>query len=102
MIFDEIDENVGARLGGVVGDILLSLSENLQVVAITHLSSIAARGALHNKVEKRLSKTGAAIRVKKLTGNARALEIAEMAAGPAPPPEAVEQALRALNEAKTE
>jgi DNA repair protein RecN (Recombination protein N) len=101
MIFDEIDENVGARLGGVVGDILLSLSEDLQVVAITHLSSIAARGALHNKVEKKLSKKGVTIRVRKLTGEARALEIAEMAVGPSPPPEAVKQALRELNEAET-
>jgi len=98
MIFDEIDENVGSRLGPVVGGLLRSLSRDLQVITITHLPTIAALGDVHHKVEKTISKTGASVLVKELKGRSRTEEIAEMLSGPSPPEGAFKEAMRILKD----
>jgi len=97
MIFDEIDENVGSRLGTVVGDMLNGLGSGHQVIAVTHIPAIAARGALHHKVDKTVAQKSAFVTVRRLEGKARALEVAEMLAGPSPPETAVKEALRVLS-----
>ena len=50
--FDEIDSGVSGQTAAKVGNILKKLSENHQVIAITHLPQIAARGEEHIHVEK--------------------------------------------------
>jgi len=97
MVFDEIDENVGSRLGKVVGGMLNGIGDSRQVIAVTHLPAIAAMGALHHKVDKTVEQKKAVVTVKRLEGKARALELAEMLAGPSPPETAVKEALRVLN-----
>ena len=52
IIFDEIDSGVSGQTAAKVGNILKKLSENHQVIAITHLPQIAARGEEHIHVEK--------------------------------------------------
>lgn len=52
IIFDEIDSGVSGLIAAKMGNILKKLSENHQVIAITHLPQIAARGEDHIHVEK--------------------------------------------------
>ena len=52
LIFDEIDQGIGGRVGSTVGQKLWGLSQNHQVVCITHLPQLAGYGDAHFKVEK--------------------------------------------------
>ena len=52
LIFDEIDQGIGGRVGGVVGEKLWRLARNHQVLCITHLPQLAAYGDQHFRVEK--------------------------------------------------
>lgn len=52
LIFDEIDQGIGGRVGGVVGEKLWRLARNHQVLCITHLPQLAAFGDQHFRVEK--------------------------------------------------
>lgn len=54
LIFDEIDQGIGGRIGAVVGEKLWSLSDRHQVLVVTHLPQLAGFGDLHFKVEKRV------------------------------------------------
>lgn len=96
MTFDEIDENVGSRLGSVMGDLLVSLAENIQVIAVTHIPAVAGRGETHNKVEKSIANKATAVAVRALRGRERIQELAEMIAGPSPSKAAVNEAQRIL------
>ena len=64
LIFDEIDQGIGGRVGTVVGQKLAQLGRQHQVLCITHLPQLAAFGRQHLHVEKhvqagRTSTTGA-------------------------------------------
>ncbi len=52
LIFDEIDQGIGGRVGMVVGEKLWSLARQHQVMCITHLPQLAAFGSQHYKVTK--------------------------------------------------
>ena len=52
LIFDEIDQGIGGRVGMVVGEKLWNLSHQHQVMCITHLPQLAAFGDQHYKVTK--------------------------------------------------
>jgi DNA repair protein RecN (Recombination protein N) len=52
LIFDEIDQGIGGRVGAIVGEKLWRLSSAHQVLCITHLPQLAAFGDQHIKVEK--------------------------------------------------
>ncbi|MGD8622175.1 MAG: DNA repair protein RecN, partial [Anaerolineales bacterium] len=54
LIFDEIDQGIGGRVGTIVGQKLWSLSQAHQVLCITHLPQLAAYGDQHVKVEKQV------------------------------------------------
>ena len=54
LIFDEIDVGVGGRSGQVVGEKLWSLTDNHQVICITHLPQIAAFADTHYKITKQV------------------------------------------------
>ncbi len=96
LVFDEIDENVGNRLGGVVGDLLVSLGLSRQVISVTHLPAIAAKGTLHHKVSKSSFGKKTLVETAELTGEERVRELAEMIAGPSPAGSAVQEARRLL------
>ncbi|MBI1736954.1 MAG: DNA repair protein RecN [Candidatus Rokubacteria bacterium] len=83
MIFDEVDAGVGARVAGVVADKLAALAARRQVLCVTHLAPIAARGRHHLRIEKsvRAGRTRAA--ATPLAGDERVREIARMLAGDA-------------------
>lgn len=55
LIFDEIDQGIGGRVGSVVGEKLWSLALNHQVLCVTHLPQLAGYGDRHYHVQKRVS-----------------------------------------------
>ncbi len=81
LVFDEIDANIGGRLGSVVGQKLREIAENHQVLLITHLPQIAAFGAHHLKVVKQMSGGKTKISYEKLDAKARVKELAQMMSG---------------------
>jgi len=54
LVFDEIDQGIGGRLGSVVGEKLWNLSGKHQVMVVTHLAQLGAYADAHFRVEKRL------------------------------------------------
>ncbi|MCK4329638.1 DNA repair protein RecN [candidate division WOR-3 bacterium] len=81
LIFDEIDIGVSGRIADKVGDKLKELSKRHQVICITHLPQIAAKGDTHLRVEKILSSGKTDVNVKELHGKDREEEIASLIAG---------------------
>ena len=81
LIFDEIDAGVGADMGDVLAEKLLALAESHQIVCITHLPQIAARGHHHLVVVKENVKDRTRVRVSAAEGDDRMREIARMLGG---------------------
>ncbi len=81
LIFDEIDQGIGGRIGMVVGEKLWKLSKNHQVMCVTHLPQLAAFGDQHFRVEKDLRDGRTMTNVQKLDYNRRTLELAQMLGG---------------------
>ncbi|HET6463750.1 MAG TPA: hypothetical protein VFH33_08115, partial [Candidatus Krumholzibacteria bacterium] len=81
LIFDEIDAGVGADMGDVLAEKLLALAESHQIVCITHLPQIAARGHHHLVVLKENVKDRTRVRVSAVEGDDRMREIARMLGG---------------------
>jgi DNA repair protein RecN (Recombination protein N) len=79
LIFDEIDQGIGGRVGAIVGEKLWSLSDGHQVLVVTHLPQLATYGDKHLHVSKRTSKTRTVTHVQHLADEeSRIVEIAAM------------------------
>jgi DNA repair protein RecN (Recombination protein N) len=78
LIFDEIDQGIGGRVGSVVGEKLWRLARSHQVLCVTHLPQLAAYGDQHFKVEKLVSDGRTQTRVVNLKGEVRLSELASM------------------------
>jgi len=78
LIFDEIDQGIGGRVGGTVGEKLWNLSTAHQVMVITHLPQLAAFGDQHFQVQKIIENGRTLTRLTRLTGETRTLELAQM------------------------
>lgn len=78
LIFDEIDQGIGGRVGGVVGEKLWRLARNHQVLCVTHLPQLAAYGDQHFKVEKVVQGGRTSTQVVQLDGDPRVKELANM------------------------
>ncbi len=81
LVFDEIDANIGGRLGSVIGDKLRALSQHHQVLCITHLPQIACYADRHITVRKESGVKETHTTVRAITGDERTEEIAEMIGG---------------------
>ena len=81
LIFDEIDQGIGGRVGGIVGRKLWNLAANHQVLCITHLPQLAGFGDQHFKVEKRVAGDRTVTQVRPLAGLERVAELAQMLGG---------------------
>jgi DNA repair protein RecN (Recombination protein N) len=81
LIFDEIDQGIGGRVGAIVGQKLWGLARNHQVVCITHLPQLAAYGDQHVKVEKRLDDSRTVTEVRALGDSERIPELSFMFGG---------------------
>jgi len=78
LIFDEIDQGIGGRVGGTVGEKLWGLGRAHQVMVITHLPQLAAFGDQHFQVQKIVENSRTLTRLTPLSGEARTLELAQM------------------------
>ncbi|MBN2677406.1 MAG: DNA repair protein RecN [Anaerolineaceae bacterium] len=81
LIFDEIDQGIGGRVGLVVGQKLWSLARQHQVFCVTHLPQLAAYGDQHIKVLKMVESGRTTTSVEFLTRDQRRLELAQMLGG---------------------
>ncbi len=78
LIFDEIDQGIGGRMGGVVGRKLWSLTREHQVLCVTHLPQLAGYGDAHFKVDKGIVEGRTVAAVHALDEEARTEELAHM------------------------
>ena len=78
LIFDEIDQGIGGRVGTVVGKKLWQLTSQHQVLCITHLPQLAAFGQQHFQVQKQIEDGRTTTNVVQIEGEARLNELAQM------------------------
>ncbi len=78
LIFDEIDQGIGGRVGMTVGQKLWNLSRLHQVFCVTHLPQLAAFGDEHYQVQKLIQGNRTLTRVERLDGEPRLLELSQM------------------------
>jgi DNA repair protein RecN (Recombination protein N) len=78
LIFDEIDQGIGGRVGAIVGQKLWSLGRQHQVLCITHLPQLAAFGEQHFLVQKQVQGERTTTEVRSLQGQERVVELAQM------------------------
>lgn len=82
LIFDEIDQGIGGRVGAIVGQKLAGLARSHQVLCVTHLPQIAAYGDYHLAVVKRTEEERTVTRLQVLKDTARVEELAAMLGTP--------------------
>ena len=78
LIFDEIDQGIGGRVGAIVGYKLWHLARLHQVLCITHLPQLAAFGEQHFQVQKKYQEGRTITIVNELKNEARLNELAHM------------------------
>jgi DNA repair protein RecN (Recombination protein N) len=78
LIFDEIDQGIGGRVGIVVGRKLWELARQHQVLCVTHLPQLAAFGEQHWKVLKQVKDGRTETQVESMEGEDRLIELAQM------------------------
>ena len=81
LVFDEVDSGVGGATAHAVGERLERLARDRQVLVITHSPQVAARGAQHWQVLKRMAGKQVATQVSQLSAGDRREEIARMLSG---------------------
>ena len=96
IIFDEIDTGISGEVALRVGEVMDSLADHMQVLAISHLPQIASKGKAHFKVykEDRGDKTQSNIQL--LNKDERVMEIAQMLSGTNPGEAALQHARELL------
>ncbi|MFP4330390.1 MAG: DNA repair protein RecN [Alkalispirochaetaceae bacterium] len=81
LVFDEVDTGVGGEVAVALGEHLARLAEHRQVIAITHIASIAARASGQIRIEKELVEEKTVVSARLLDQSERISEIARMLSG---------------------
>jgi DNA repair protein RecN (Recombination protein N) len=97
IIFDEIDTGVSGEVSYKIGDVMHQMSQYMQVITISHLPQVAAKGAHHFKVYKETINQSTYTQLKKLKPDDRILEIAQMLGGEEISETAIQHAKELLN-----
>jgi DNA repair protein RecN (Recombination protein N) len=97
IIFDEIDTGVSGEIAEKMALIMKKMAQNMQVISITHLPQIAARGKNHYKIFKDENNSIVETKITKLNNNERIAEIARLLSGSTISQEAVENAKTLIN-----
>lgn len=84
IVFDEIDSGISGEIALKMGDMMEAMAKNHQVITISHLPQIAARGQAHYFVYKEIVDNRSASLIKKLSVDDRIEEIAKMIGGDNP------------------
>ena len=98
IIFDEIDMGVSGEIADKMGNMMRQLGTNMQVITISHLPQIAAKGKQHYLVFKEDTDTETLTRLKKLTDDERVTELARMLSGATLTEAALENARQLLKQ----
>ena len=98
IIFDEIDTGIGGGTADAVGRRLKILSQNLQILVVTHQPQIAAKADTHFKISKISDSEKIKTVIEKLSEISRQSEIARMLSGEQISHEALAAAARLINE----
>jgi DNA repair protein RecN (Recombination protein N) len=96
LILDEIDNGISGEVAIKLGNLMKSMSKNHQIISITHLPQIAAKGDAHYFVYKDNSAVKTISNVKLLSDHDRVEEIAKMIGGSKPSKVALENAQELL------
>lgn len=81
IVFDEVDTGVSGEVASNMGEIMRVMSEHRQVIVITHLPQIAAKGQQHYKVYKQDGETMTETHIKRLNNDERIEELAHLLSG---------------------
>lgn len=81
IIFDEIDTGVSGEIALKMGEIMQKMSQNMQVISITHLPQIASKGMQHLKVLKTTNQSETQTNIKNLNKEERIIELSQMLGG---------------------
>ena len=81
ILFDEIDTGVSGDVAFKIGKMLFEISQNVQIIAISHLPQVAAKASHHFKVDKIKNNNGIKVNVFKLSDSQRIEEIARLMSG---------------------
>ncbi len=100
LIFDEIDAQIGGRLGTITGQKLCDISTHRQVILITHLPQIASFADHHYKVTKVVKSGRSLTQLQLLDRDERVKELAQMMSGEKESPIALKHAVDMLAQAK--
>ncbi len=96
IVFDEIDTGVSGAVAAKMGAIMKKMSEHMQVIAITHLPQIAAKGQQHFYVSKQEIQNKTISKIEVLHEKERILEIAKMLSSGIPGDAAIQNAKELL------
>ena len=83
LIFDEVDTGVSGDVANRMGRMMLAIAGNVQVIAITHLPQVAAKGNTHFKVYKEDTDSATVTRIRQLNDDERIDELSLMLSGSA-------------------
>ncbi len=97
IIFDEIDTGVSGEIANKMGTIMQTMGKDMQVISITHLPQIAAKGTAHYKVSKFDTEQATQTKIERLNDKERINEIAQMLSGNPPSDAAISNAKELLN-----
>ena len=97
MIFDEIDTGVSGEMSNAMANLMLKMSKKMQIISITHLPQVAAKGNHHYNIYKYESLGATNTEIKKLNNKERVEEIAKMLSGDKISSSALNHAKQLLN-----
>ncbi|MDR1757742.1 MAG: DNA repair protein RecN [Bacteroidales bacterium] len=89
VIFDEIDAGISGEVAGKVANMMSEMSRKHQLLAITHLPQIAAKGTIHYFVYKEVSENMTYTNIRRLQEAEREEEVAKMVSAGKPTPQAI-------------
>ena len=98
LIFDEIDTGISGEIANKVGRVMQLLSKRFQILSITHLPQIAARGGTQFMIRKVAEDAQTTSSVERLTRENRIIEIAKMLSGDQPSHSAMDNARELLQQ----
>lgn len=97
LIFDEIDTGVSGKISDSIAEVMVSMGQKLQLINITHLPQVAAKGDYHFKVLKKEQDGKILTQLFSLNKQARIEEIAMMLSGNQVTPTAIAHAKQLMN-----
>ena len=100
IIFDEVDTGVSGDIANRIGEMMLGIAQNIQVIAITHLPQVAANGDHHLRVYKTDTEVETLTRVETLNPDEHVIEVARMLSGKDIDQAAIENAKSLINNKK--